>query len=114
MTSCNTPPHSKPTPSTRWPKGFWKRPEMTVQEPDEFNSITGKGIEGKVDGKNVKVVSPGFVRENNFDYPRDQVEEISSQGKTVVFVIIEDELCGAIALGDEIRDTVPTCHPAAA
>jgi P-type Cu2+ transporter len=53
----------------------------------------------------VKVVSPGFVRENNFDYPKERVEEISSQGKTVVFVVIDDELCGAIALGDEIRDT---------
>jgi len=86
-------------------KGILEKAGDGVQEPDEFNSITGKGIEGKVDGKNVKVVSPGFVRENDFDYPREQVEEISSQGKTVVFVVIGDELCGAIALGDEIRDT---------
>jgi len=86
-------------------KGILEKAGEGVQEPDEFSSITGKGIEGKVDGKAVKVVSPGFVRENDFDYPREQVEEISSQGKTVVFVVIEDELCGAIALGDEIRDT---------
>ena len=86
-------------------KGILEEAGEGVQEPDEFNSITGKGIEGKVDGKTVKVVSPGFVRENNFDYPTEQVEEISSQGKTVVFVVIEDELCGAIALGDEIRET---------
>ena len=86
-------------------KGILEKAGEGVQEPDEFNSITGRGIEGKVDGKTVKVVSPGFVRENNFDYPREQVEEISSQGKTVVFVVIEDELCGAIALGDEIRET---------
>ena len=86
-------------------KGILERAGDGVQEPDEFNSITGKGIEGKVDGASVKVVSPGFIRENDFDYPKEQVEEISSQGKTVVFVVIEDELCGAIALGDEIRDT---------
>jgi P-type Cu2+ transporter len=86
-------------------KGILEKAGDGVQEPDEFNSITGKGIEGKVSGKLIKVVSPGFVRENSFDYPREQVEEISSQGKTVVFVVIEDELCGAIALGDEIRET---------
>jgi len=86
-------------------KGILEKAGDGVQEPDEFNSITGKGIEGKVNGKLVKVVSPGFVREKNFDYPREQVEEISSQGKTVVFVVIEDDLCGAIALGDEIRGT---------
>ena len=72
-------------------------------EPDEFDSITGKGIQGKVNGKSVKVVSPGFVKEQELDYSEEQVEEISSQGKTVVFVIIEDKLAGAIALGDEIR-----------
>ena len=74
-------------------------------EPDEFDSITGKGIQGKVNGKSVKVVSPGFVKEQEMDYPKDDVEEISSQGKTVVFVIIDDQLAGAIALGDQIRES---------
>jgi P-type Cu2+ transporter len=68
-----------------------------------FRSITGKGIEGTVHGKEVKVVSPGYVRQESLSYPVELVEEISSQGKTVVFVILEDQLEGAIALGDEIR-----------
>ncbi|WP_232803245.1 heavy metal translocating P-type ATPase, partial [Gracilimonas amylolytica] len=74
-------------------------------EPDEFNSITGMGIEGKVNGKSVKVVSPGYVREQEMEYPTAEVEKVSSQGKTVVFVIIEDQLTGAIALGDQIRES---------
>ena len=74
-------------------------------EPDEFDSITGKGIQGKVNGNSVKVVSPGFVKEQEMDYPKDEVEEISSQGKTVVFVIIDDQLAGAISLGDQIRES---------
>ena len=86
-------------------KGILEKAGDGVKEPEEFNSLTGQGIEGKVDGKMVKVVSPGYVRENNFDYPKEEVEEISSQGKTVVFVVIEDELAGAVALGDEIRET---------
>jgi Cu2+-exporting ATPase len=76
-----------------------------VWDPDEFDSITGKGIEGKVNGKSVKVVSPGYVKEQKMDYPEDKIQEISSQGKTVVFVIIDDQLAGAIALGDEIRES---------
>ena len=76
-----------------------------IWEPDEFDSITGKGIQGKVNGKSVKVVSPGYIRENGLGYPEEQVEEISSQGKTVVLVIIDDSLAGAIALGDEIRES---------
>ena len=85
-------------------KGILEKAGSNVPEPDEFNSITGKGIEGVVKGTAVKVVSPGFVREQEMKYPTDQVEEISSQGKTVVFVIIEEKLCGAIALGDQIRE----------
>src|SRR6056297_2740289 len=85
-------------------KGILEKADETW-DPDEFDSITGQGIEGKVNGKSVKVVSPGFVKEQEMDYPKEDVEEISSQGKTVVFVIIEDELAGAIALGDQIRES---------
>jgi Cu2+-exporting ATPase len=85
-------------------KGILEKADETF-EVEEFDSITGKGIEGKVNGKSIKVVSPGYIRENNMEYPEGDVEEISSQGKTVVFVILEDKLAGAIALGDEIRES---------
>lgn len=85
-------------------KGILEKADETF-EVDEFDSITGKGIQGKVNGKSVKVVSPGYIREQSMEYPNEQVEEISSQGKTVVFVIIEETLAGAIALGDEIRES---------
>jgi len=73
-------------------------------EVNNFNSITGKGIEGKIEGLSVKVVSPGYLRENDIELPDDQYQQLSEQGKTVVFVIIEDKLHGAIALGDTIRE----------
>ncbi|WP_234568371.1 copper-translocating P-type ATPase [Rhodohalobacter sp. 614A] len=85
-------------------KGILEKAEKTL-DVEKFNSITGKGIEGVVDGKNVKVVSPGYIREQEIDYPKGEVEEISSQGKTVVFILMDDELCGAIALGDKIRES---------
>lgn len=74
-----------------------------IWKVEDFNSITGKGVEGNVNGKSVKVVSPGYIRDEQMEYPQQQVEEISSQGKTVVFVILDDELHGAVALGDKIR-----------
>ncbi len=75
---------------------------------EDFNSITGKGIEGRVDGRQVKVVSPGYLREQNIDLPTEQFEELSEQGKTVVFVLIDDQLKGAVALGDKIREDSKT------
>lgn len=94
-------------------KGILEKADETY-EIDEFDSITGKGIEGRVNGKSVKVVSPGYIREQSIEYPEEQVEKISSQGKTVVFVIIDETLAGAIALGDEIRksskNAIKTLH----
>jgi Cu2+-exporting ATPase len=69
-----------------------------------FSSITGKGVEGRVDGKNVKVVSPGYLREQDITIPDDRYESLSGQGKTVVFVLVEGDLAGAVALADVIRD----------
>jgi P-type Cu2+ transporter len=70
---------------------------------DDFKGIAGKGAEGRVEGKEVKVVSPGFLREQNIAFTDRRVEELQVQGKTVVFVLIDGELKGAIALADIIR-----------
>jgi len=68
-----------------------------------FRGIAGKGAEGRVEGKEVKVVSPGFLREQNIAMIDKRVEELQAQGKTVVFVLIDGALKGAIALADIIR-----------
>jgi Cu2+-exporting ATPase len=68
-----------------------------------FKSITGKGAEGDVNGKKVKVVSPGYLREQNTPINDERIENLSSQGKTVVFVLLDEKISGAIALADIIR-----------
>lgn len=68
-----------------------------------FKSIPGKGAEGNVNNKNVKVVSPGYLRENNISTDDDKIKKLSSQGKTIVFVLVDGKLKGAIALADIIK-----------
>jgi len=68
-----------------------------------FNSITGKGAEGRVDGKDIKVVSPGYLRDRNISLTDPRVETLQAQGKTVVFVLVDGKLQGAIALADIVR-----------
>jgi Cu2+-exporting ATPase len=70
---------------------------------ENFKSIPGKGAEGRVGGKEVKVVSPGFLREQNIDLPDQRVVQLQAQGKTVVFILVDGTLKGAIALADIIR-----------
>ncbi|HEX2867796.1 MAG TPA: copper-translocating P-type ATPase [Ignavibacteriales bacterium] len=84
-------------------KGIVEAAKNTYKVRD-FNSITGKGIEGTIEGKGVKVVSPGYLAENKISYDESKILQVQSQGKTVVFVLIDNSLTGAIALGDRIRN----------
>ncbi|GFD80158.1 heavy metal translocating P-type ATPase [Tenacibaculum sp. KUL118] len=77
-----------------------KEDNITIPNPENFNAITGKGVEANVEGKQVKVVSPGYLRDKKIDIPKDAY---SDAAETVVFVIINRELAGYIALADEIR-----------
>ncbi|MEO8772265.1 MAG: copper-translocating P-type ATPase [Ferruginibacter sp.] len=73
---------------------------VTLPATENFNAITGKGIEAIVEGKKILVVSPGYLEENNIASPDNF---ITNDNETVVFVIIDNVLAGYIALSDEIR-----------
>jgi len=79
-----------------------KAKELTVTIPatENFNAITGKGVEATVEGKKISVVSPGYLKENNIAVPEGFT---SNDTETVVFIIIDKTLAGYIALSDEIR-----------
>ena len=68
-----------------------------------FKSLTGRGAEGRVEGKDIKVVSPGYLREQSVEFTDTRIEPLQAQGKTVVFVLVDGELKGAIALADIVR-----------
>ncbi len=72
-------------------------------EMEDFQAIPGKGAQATVKGRDVKVVSPGYLREQGLSVDDERIEPLSSQGKTIVYVLIDDELKGAIALADIIR-----------
>lgn len=77
-----------------------KEDKVAIPKPENFNAITGKGVEATVEGKQVKVVSPGYLRDESINIPEDAH---SDAAETVVFVLINGELAGYIALSDEIR-----------
>ncbi len=77
-----------------------KEKDIAVPKPENFNAITGKGVEAKVEGKDVKVVSPGYLKDENISLPDGAY---SSAAETVVFVLVDNKLAGYIALADEIR-----------
>jgi Cu2+-exporting ATPase len=90
-----------------------------VLPSQDFQSIPGKGVLATVGGIEIKVVSPGFLKELGINLQSEfethlankletnltdsTIELLFSQGKTVVFVLFNGELKGCIALGDIIR-----------
>jgi Cu2+-exporting ATPase len=78
--------------------------EVAYSAPQDFRAIPGKGAEADVDGQAVKVVSPGYLEEHGLAAENDRVRELASEGKTVVYVLVDDEVRGAIALADIIRE----------
>ena len=92
-------------------------------EPSAFESLTGRGIRGEVDGETYYVGKPGLFEELGFDLsaarpatdggavpdaaradpPADLLADLEREGKTVVLVGTASELLGVIAIADEVR-----------
>jgi Cu2+-exporting ATPase len=70
---------------------------------EAFQAIPGVGAQGLVNGRLVKVVSPGYLKENNIPLDDTRIGKLAAQGKTVIFILIDDRLAGAVALADIIR-----------
>jgi len=84
---------------------------LIIPEAKNFKAITGKGIEAEVEGKKIKVVSPGYLQENEILLPENYA---GSYAETIVFIIVDGKLAGYISLGDKIRpesaEAIKTLH----
>jgi len=75
--------------------------ELDFKEAKDFSNIKGKGVKASLDGKKIKIVSPGYLKEKDIEQPDDALKD---ESETVVFVVVEEKLAGYIALADEIRE----------
>ncbi|WP_020531098.1 copper-translocating P-type ATPase [Flexithrix dorotheae] len=75
--------------------------EMKLDEPNDFQNITGKGITGKLNGESISVVSPGYLKENQLTTPEGAFKD---ESETVIFILKDHTVLGYIALADEIRE----------
>ncbi len=71
--------------------------------PKDFRAIPGKGARATVGGGDVKVVSPGYLREQGLEVNDERLRRLADEGKTVVYVLIDDRVEGAVSLADIIR-----------
>jgi Cu+-exporting ATPase len=82
---------------------------IKLAEAGEFESRTGKGVTGKVEGREVALGNRKLLEELGID-PGDLAEragELQGKGQTVMFVAVEGRAAGLVGVADPIKETTP-------
>ncbi len=76
--------------------------ELDIPDPSDVENMSGEGILGRVKDKEVKIVSPAYLEKKEISVKDKQKPE---EMETLVYVLIDDEVAGYIALSDSLRET---------
>ena len=94
-----------------------KKRDASLSRADNFQRIAGRGAKATINGNDVFVGSEAFLNDYNLSPNKDvqkKINELSSQGKTIIFVLTPQKILGAIALADvirgESREAISTLH----
>ncbi len=79
----------------------FKEQKLDIPKSEKFNYLPGKGTEGIVEGKNIKVVGPNYLKEKNIIID-DHESELSG---TLVYVLVENDIAGYFVFADKIRES---------
>tara|TARA_R110002049_G_scaffold278584_3_gene457378 strand:+ start:483 stop:2966 length:2484 start_codon:yes stop_codon:yes gene_type:complete len=83
-------------------------PEASGFKSEAFSAVTGKGVEGNVNGKKVALGNPEMMQYAKAEISSEMEEEARAyqkQGKTVSFLALNHTVSGYIVIGDKIKQT---------
>ena len=74
-----------------------------------FDSITGKGVRGKIEGRDVSLGNSALMEELKVDVKEmaDQAEKFRADGQTVMFVSLDGKVAGLLGVADPIKESTP-------
>lgn len=80
--------------------------QLKAKDIDNFNSVTGKGVIGNIEGKKVSAGNRKMMFDNGIDITQfeEKIQGLENQGKTVIMVSFENKLLGIIAVADTLKD----------
>ncbi|NAY90791.1 heavy metal translocating P-type ATPase [Muricauda sp. JGD-17] len=87
---------------------YGKDKGVKAQKLEKFNAVTGKGVEGKVDGKRLALGNPKMMEYTNATISasmKTEAKEYQQKGKTVSFLSADGEVIGYVVIGDKIKKT---------
>ncbi|GAB1421995.1 heavy metal translocating P-type ATPase [Anaerolineales bacterium] len=83
-----------------------KERNISLIKADEFEAASGRGIQALVDGQNILIGSPRFIKEQSIDTGVNlaKVTELQAQARTVIMVAVDGQLAGLIGIADTIKE----------
>jgi Cu+-exporting ATPase len=82
---------------------------VALEETSDFNSVTGKGVSGRVGGRQVSVGNAKLIE--NTPAVMDALERLADdyrrEGATVMYVVVDDQPAGILAVADPIKKSTP-------
>lgn len=82
-----------------------KKLNLKILEVKDYTALPGKGLSAYINGKNIMIVSPGYLQAQKIEYDHKTYDNLALEGKTVIFVLSENKLIGMIALMDIVRES---------
>ena len=81
--------------------------ELDLLPVSYFEAIVGRGLSAQVEGKHLLVGNESLMKEKNIDSSafQEQLLELSKEGKTAMFVAIDGQLTGILAVTDEMKSS---------
>ena len=82
---------------------------VPLSDIKDFNSLTGKGIGGTVDGKNVALGNQRLLEDLGVagDSFLNKAEDLRKEGQTVMFVVVDGKVKGLVGVADPIKKSTP-------
>ncbi|KUO64177.1 MAG: copper-transporting ATPase [Alphaproteobacteria bacterium BRH_c36] len=80
---------------------------IEIAKASDFNAITGKGVQGRIDGRDVALGNAAMMGALGVEKAElvEKADDLRDQGKTAMFVAVDGKLAGLVAVADPIKDT---------
>ena len=77
--------------------------QVEILPVDNFESLTGQGVTGVINGQSYFVGSKRGLKERNISFPEDRVLALEEEGKTVMFLTDSKKMLAMISVTDQVK-----------
>jgi Cu2+-exporting ATPase len=81
-----------------------QKQDIQFPVPENVSVISGTGLKGTIEGRQLLIVKPSYLDDNNLNYNKNIHKELANKGNSVSYLIVDDEVAGIVAQGDKIKE----------